>query len=69
MKHKRSKLEWDENSQEWRRRYGYKKAGDAADTPIIEAGPDDQASGGSGSFPFRERTCGGLARAAESCPC
>lgn len=38
VKRKRSALEFDENSQEWKRRYGYKKANDEAAVPIIEAG-------------------------------
>lgn len=42
VKRKRSKLEYDETAGEWRRRYGYKRAGDEADVPIIEAGADDQ---------------------------
>ncbi|KAL4446233.1 hypothetical protein ABPG77_003040 [Micractinium sp. CCAP 211/92] len=40
-KRKRSKLEWDEASGEWRRRYGYKRANDEAAVPVIEARPDD----------------------------
>ena len=35
---------WDEEQQEWRRRYGYQRAGDERDIPIIEAGANDQAS-------------------------
>lgn len=42
VKQKRSKLEWDENSKEWRRRYGYKKAGDEKEIPVVEAGPNDE---------------------------
>ena len=42
-KRKRSKLEWDESKGEWKRRYGYKKANDEADVPIIEARPDEVA--------------------------
>jgi len=37
-----SKLEWDEASQSWRRRHGYKKANDELDVPIIEAKPGEQ---------------------------
>ena len=43
VKKKRSKLAWDEDAGEWRRRHGYKRAGDEADIPIIEAGAKDQA--------------------------
>ena len=41
-KQKRSKLVFDEPSGEWRRRYGYKRANDPADVPIMEASADDQ---------------------------
>ncbi|KAF5843321.1 ribosome biogenesis regulatory protein-domain-containing protein [Dunaliella salina] len=37
-----SKLEWDEGSQSWRRRHGYKKANDESEIPIIEAKPGEQ---------------------------
>ncbi|MCO5613345.1 hypothetical protein L7F22_067621 [Adiantum nelumboides] len=40
-KRKRSKLEFDEQSQEWRRRYGYKRVKDEKDIPIIDAKPSD----------------------------
>ena len=40
-KRKRGGLEWDENSQEWKRRFGYKKANDDNDIPIIEARGDE----------------------------
>ncbi|KAK9811038.1 hypothetical protein WJX73_008233 [Symbiochloris irregularis] len=36
-KQKRSKLVYDEGEKEWRRRYGYKRANDPAEIPIIEA--------------------------------
>lgn len=42
VKHKRSKLVFDEQQKEWRRRHGYKKANDAADIPIIEAKDGDE---------------------------
>lgn len=45
QKQKRSKLEWDETSQEWRRRYGFKRANDEAAVPIIEAQPGDLVRG------------------------
>ncbi|GFH28268.1 ribosome biogenesis regulatory protein, partial [Haematococcus lacustris] len=48
VKKKRSKLEFDESKQEWRRRHGYKKAGDEADIPIVEARPGDKV----GEDPF-----------------
>jgi regulator of ribosome biosynthesis len=41
QKRKRSNLEWDETTQEWRRRYGYKRVGDDGDIPIIDAGHDE----------------------------
>jgi regulator of ribosome biosynthesis len=41
QKQKRSKLEWDETSQEWRRRYGFRRVKDEASVPIIEAKPGD----------------------------
>lgn len=44
-KRKRSKLEWDEASGEWKRRYGYKRANDEAAVPVIEARADDVVSG------------------------
>ena len=42
QKRKRSALLFDENSQEWKRRYGYKRANDEGDLPIIEASSKDQ---------------------------
>ena len=42
VKRKRSKLEWDEASGEWRRRHGYKKANDEEATPILEAKPGEE---------------------------
>ena len=42
QKQKRSKLVLDEGSGEWRRRYGYKKANDPDEVPIIEASAGDQ---------------------------
>ena len=49
-KRKRSKTEFDETSGEWKRRYGYKRANDELDVPVIEARPDDKVrwSGGVG---------------------
>jgi regulator of ribosome biosynthesis len=37
QKRKRSNLEWDEATQEWRRRYGYKRVEDQNDVPILDA--------------------------------
>jgi regulator of ribosome biosynthesis len=48
-KRKRSKLVWDEDTGEWRRRHGYKRANDDEAIPIIEASADDKVSKGSGS--------------------
>lgn len=42
VKKKRSKLAFDEATQEWKRIHGYKKANDALDTPIIEASDKDK---------------------------
>ena len=40
-KKKRSKLEYDEQSQGWKRRHGRDKANDASDVPIVEASAAD----------------------------
>jgi hypothetical protein len=50
VKHKRSKLVFDQDADEWRRRHGYKKAGDANDIQVIEAKPGDKP----GFDPFSE---------------
>lgn len=42
VKKKNSKLEFDEVSQEWKRRHGYKKANDPLAVPIIDAEEGDQ---------------------------
>lgn len=43
QKRKRSALEWDDVTQEWRRRHGYKRAAGANDLPpVVEAGVGDQ---------------------------
>jgi regulator of ribosome biosynthesis len=42
VKKKRSALVFDEQEQEWRRRYGYKRANDIKDIPIVEAGANDE---------------------------
>jgi regulator of ribosome biosynthesis len=41
-KQKRSKLEFDDNSGEWKRRYGYNRANDESAVPIIEAGANEE---------------------------
>lgn len=41
-KRKRSKLEFDEGKEEWRRRHGYKRVNDENDIPIIEAKAGDE---------------------------
>lgn len=51
QKRKRSKLEFDEQSQDWRRRYGYKRVRDERDIPIIDARSTDEL----GSDPFAQR--------------
>jgi len=50
QKKKRSKLVYDEDQQEWRRRYGYKRAGDIGDVAVVDA----KASDGPGFDPFSE---------------
>ncbi len=42
VKKKRSKEVWDEDTGEYRRRFGYKRAGDESQVPIIEASADDK---------------------------
>lgn len=44
VKHKRSRLAFDEQQGEWRRRYGYKRLNDLNDIPIIEASAGDKVS-------------------------
>lgn len=34
---------WDEEQQEWRRRFGYKRSGDVNDIPIVEADANAKA--------------------------
>eukprot|EP01024_Parvocaulis_polyphysoides_P032409 TRINITY_DN29018_c0_g1_i1.p1 TRINITY_DN29018_c0_g1~~TRINITY_DN29018_c0_g1_i1.p1 ORF type:complete len:380 (-),score=61.26 TRINITY_DN29018_c0_g1_i1:327-1466(-) len=50
VKRKKTKLLWDEASQSWKRRWGYKKADDPEQVPIIEAGPNDKV----GEDPFEK---------------
>lgn len=45
VKRKRSKLVFDDDAGEWKRRHGYKKANDDAAVPIIEAKPGDEVGG------------------------
>ena len=42
QKKKRPTVVWDEDAGEWRRRHGYKRAGDAREVPIIEASAADK---------------------------
>ena len=51
QKRKRSKLEFNEQTDDWRRRYGYKRVRDENDIPIIEAKASDEV----GSDPFAQR--------------
>jgi regulator of ribosome biosynthesis len=44
VKRKRSKLEFDEQTNDWKRRYGYKRVKDENDIPIIEAKASDGMS-------------------------
>ncbi|CAL8467031.1 g6567 [Coccomyxa elongata] len=48
VKKKRSKEVWDEDTGEYRRRFGYKRAGDESEVRIIEASADDKV----GEDPF-----------------
>lgn len=41
VKRKKSKIEFDEATGEWRRRHGYKKANDEEAVPVIEAKPGE----------------------------
>ena len=43
-KRKRGKEVWDEEAGDYKRRFGYKRAGDESEMPIIEAAASDQAS-------------------------
>eukprot|EP00899_Mesostigma_viride_P017971 jgi/Mesvir1/26175/Mv06872-RA.1 len=49
-KKKKDKVVWDDATGEWRRRYGYKRAGDISDVGVIEAKPTDQV----GEDPFEK---------------
>lgn len=40
-KHKKNKREWDEQTQTWKRTYGYDRVNDDKDIPIIEAKATD----------------------------
>jgi regulator of ribosome biosynthesis len=40
-KRKRSKLVYDDEAGEWRRRHGYKRANDDSEVPVIEAKAGD----------------------------
>ncbi|KAH7422610.1 hypothetical protein KP509_12G016900 [Ceratopteris richardii] len=60
-KRKRSKLEFDEQNQEWRRRYGYKRVRDEKDIPIIDAKPSDEI----GTDPFANRSAQKKSRVAK----
>ena len=51
QKRKRSKLEFNEQTDDWRRRYGYKRVRDENDIPILEAKASDEV----GSDPFAQR--------------
>ena len=49
-KTKRSKLVWDEGAGEWRRRHGYKRAGDDADVAVVDARPGEDVTGAPDPF-------------------
>ena len=59
VKKKRSKLEFDEVSQDWKRRHGYKRANDEAAVPIIEASADDKVCTAAHSH-YRSTSCARL---------
>jgi regulator of ribosome biosynthesis len=50
-KRKKNKREWDEQTQSWKRTYGYDRVNDDRDIPIIEAKETDEA----GVDPFAQR--------------
>ncbi|XP_062203281.1 ribosome biogenesis regulatory protein homolog [Phragmites australis] len=50
-KRKKNKREWDEQTQTWKRTYGYDRVNDDKDIPIIEAKATDEA----GVDPFAQR--------------
>ncbi|XP_040385344.1 ribosome biogenesis regulatory protein homolog [Oryza brachyantha] len=50
-KHKKNKREWDEQTQSWKRTYGYDRVNDDKDIPIIEAKATDEP----GVDPFAQR--------------
>ncbi|KAJ7244119.1 hypothetical protein O6H91_Y432700 [Diphasiastrum complanatum] len=60
-KRKRSKLDFDEMSGEWRRRHGYKRVADDNDIPVIEAKDSD----GLGEDPFSKMNKGKKERVAK----
>ena len=62
-KRKRSKLAWDEDQGEWRRRHGYKRVNDEAEVPIIEAKPGDVVRARAAA------ATAAVAAAAAACPC
>jgi hypothetical protein len=59
VKRKRSKLAWDEDAGEWKRRHGYKKANDDEAVPIIEARPGDEVGAEAGARPGGRGQAGG----------
>lgn len=48
-KRKRSKLTFDEEAGEWKRRHGYKRVNDDAEVPVIEAKSTDLVRGAAGA--------------------
>ena len=51
QKRKRSSVAWDEDSQDWKRRHGYKRGNDEAAVPVIEARPGEEP----GEDPFTQQ--------------
>ena len=49
-KTKRSKLVWDEGAGDWKRRHGYKRAGDDADVVVVDARPGEDVTGAPDPF-------------------
>ena len=54
-KRKRGKEVWDEEAGDYKRRFGYKRAGDESEMPIIEAAASDQASARASKFALQRR--------------
>lgn len=69
-------MEYDEASGEWKRRYGYKRANDESDVPVIEAKAGDQVRrplrwgrsvGGSGAGAWAQLLCACSTQPSHTC--